>query len=156
MTDETWSRSIVMVQPHDVARLALWRPEVYIPKFSERSKMMSFADRIELFLADSHHTLESYKGAIQDLRSTIEHNMEFQRGPSVDEIVNDLVRVGRNNPNQQSNAGAAANALGDQICQFFPGADQPALPLQALVTTHADRLRSSAPPRVLMPGSHEI
>ena len=153
MTDDTWSKSIVLVQPHEVPTLAAWRPEAREPSFEGRTAMLSFVDKLELFLADNHQSLEKYQGAIRSLRATINHQMEFQRGPTVDEIVADLRRVGTNEPVAMTNRTNADNALTDQLCQFFPGADVPAFPVDTLVSTSVrGGGKPPAPPRVLMSG----
>ena len=154
MTDETWSKSIVLVEPHHVPTLAAWRPEAIAPELAGKQAMLAFADKLELFLADTHQSLEKYKGALHALRGTMMHQMEFQRGPSVDAIVADLISVGQKEPVKQSNATNADAALGDQLCQFFPGADVPGFPLDTLVgTSTRDGKKPAPPPDFLIIGS---
>ena len=113
--------------------------------------MRTWIDKFEVMLADAHNTLQGSGSAPRWLREAVAHTASWQTGPSIDQILDDLVRLGQNRPTVQDTTGNVLDMPEDTIVQFFPGADLPHIPVDGLVKI--DGLTDPPQLRVVFEGS---
>ena len=71
--------------------LAAWRPAAINPVFEEKASMLSFIDKLELFLADAQESVNGYQDALRWLRDTVNHQTVEYKGPQLDELISDIL-----------------------------------------------------------------
>ena len=160
MTDEAWSKSVLLMPPSKMRDVASWRPATIEPKFEMATQLQSWIDKLELFLCDGQHTVDNFASRITWLRKLIDHNVPlYTTGPPLRTIVHELLKLG--NPSKHSTWNESmdnGNTLPcDQITQLFPGADHQQQPVNTLVSLESKGVGVRVqPPSVLMAGSFII
>ena len=124
LTSETWSTPILLIPESDIPQVAMWRPAQRHQCFKKASSKLAWLNKLEVSLADATWSLEKHTDAFAQLRDIVNSMAPmYQAGPNVEEILNDLMRLGGD-----GRAAAAATTSSDhaypadQIVQLFPGA----------------------------------
>ena len=129
MTSETWSKPFLLIPESDIPRVAAWRPAQRQQCFKNPSSKLAWLIKFEVSLADATWSLQKHTDAIAHLRDIVNSKAPlYQAGPDLEDILNDLMRLGGD--------GRAAEAMptsdqafpADQIVQLFPGAYPNRLP----------------------------
>lgn len=164
MTSKEWSRPILYVPAADVARIASFRPTAKPLDFSneQRVLMLSWVDKLAIFLTDSHDTISKHRDDLQWLRHVITGtciDSSLRKGVDINRAIVALLRHADKDPTsalcELERVRPTDVMPPDQIVQLFPGADIPEYPTDALV--HVPGL--SVAPRVsnlIGPGSMVI
>ena len=155
MTDEAWSRPICLVPAHMIPHIAAIRPERIPQTFgAKRGKMLAWANKFEAFLADAHSSNDRRSNDVNWFRAVVNGEIPtFTAGPSLDDIVQDLLVLG-GVPGARAAGRDAPKLPEDQLVQLFPGADHGSMPVDMLVqVTGRHAPRQEAPPNVVCPGS---
>lgn len=150
MTDDAWSKSVVLVPAHNVHRVADWRPRPHNMIFEDASKRHAWIDKFEAFLTDAHGTSQQFGSSLKWLRDVVNGCVSECHGPGIDEMLDDICRIP---------SGAKAETLPalpklpqDALVQFFPGSDVTHVPVDSLVNVTGP-WQPEQPPNVLMAGS---
>ena len=131
MSSESWSTPVCLVLASQVARIAAFRPSRRAQHFEDASAMLSWLDRFETSLVGASNVLNTRREDIDWLRSVIRRNAPFTHGPDIEEVIRRLCGVGRSSSTLLPPANEHIPM--DQIVLLFPGADQPALPVDTLL-----------------------
>lgn len=129
MTDEGWSRSVMLVPPHKVNVLGRWRPGRHDMLFQDTTARYAWLDKFEAYLADVHGTSFGYKSSLAWLRDVVSGGADVCRGPGVDEMVSDLLNIAARRVPQRM----CGQLPHDIVTSFFPGSDTPHVPVDTLV-----------------------
>ena len=157
LTDEAWSKSILLMPPSKMQDVASWRPAPIQPSFEHASQYNAWIDKLEMFLSDGRSTIKDYKDSVQWLRDVFAHKVPIYDGPTLSTIVDGLLRLGGQSKSKPSTALVACELPCDQIAQLFPGADHANQPVNMLVELSSRGVGiKRKPPNILMPGSHII
>jgi hypothetical protein len=125
MTSETWSKPVLLIPEHDIPRVAMWRPaqKQQVFKKKKADAKLSWLNKFEVSLADASWTVEKHAAALNDLRDIVNSNTPlYKAGPSVEELLNDLMRLGGDDRAGPVSAASDHSYPADQIVQLFPGA----------------------------------
>ena len=130
LTSDTWCKPVILIPPSGVPAVARWRPPVRTRSFEGRDRMHAWIDKYETKLAHSHDAYTKHKADLDTLRQTIDGGLpEYSSGPDIEQIIADLVRLGRSTPTRE----VASTMPHDAIVQLFPGADLPETNVDALI-----------------------
>lgn len=135
MTDESWSRPILLVPGSKIQQIASLRPDRVPQSFGKKaSAMLSWVDKFETLLADSPYKVDDHRADLEWLRRVIRGTEPtYISGLNLGDIVEDLRRLG-NAPAASATSAPAVVALPeDQLVQLFPGADHVGMPQDLLV-----------------------
>ena len=95
MTDEAWSKSVLLMPPSKIRAVVSWRPVTIEPKFQEATQLNSWIDKFELFLCDGQHTVDNFASRIAWLQKSVDHNVPlYTTGPPLRTIVHELLNLG--------------------------------------------------------------
>ena len=164
MTSKEWSRPVLYVSAADVARIASFRPTAKPLAFSndQQVMMLSWVDKLAVFLTDSHDTISKHRDDLQWLRHVITGRCidpSLCKRVDINHAIVALLRHADKDPLSapcEPERVRPTDVLPpDQLVQLFPGADIPEYPTDALV--HVPGL-SAAPPvsNLIGPGSMVI
>jgi hypothetical protein len=118
--------------------------------FTEQGKMLAWVDKFEHALADAHNSAAQRKSALQWMRRVLTYQeTQYFTGPSLADIIDDLHRVATGTAVPPRDSSPFGEYPADLFAQVFPGADQPPMPVETLVSVAGVW---EPQPRVAMPG----
>ena len=135
MTDEAWSRPILLVKRDRMAAIAAYRPKPLVQEFAQAAAMQSWANKLEVALTDQGATATRCQRSLNWFRDVVAgKDVKYRARISLDQIVSDLKALGNGMfagpvPLQA----APMEYPPDVVASLFPGADHPVLPVDALV-----------------------
>lgn len=113
--------------------------------FPERGKMLAWLDKFEAL-----HSQAATEADLRWLRSVIQGaDPAYANGPSLDSVLRDLQAVASGRHADHARYG---DFPPDVFAQFFPGGDQPPMPVDTLVSV-SDVQLPEPPPNMVVPGS---
>ena len=152
MTSETWSTPVLLIPPHEIPKIAAWRPTVTQHAFSEadqRSKV-TWLEKFEAQMGDASGISDRLRADIRHLREIIAGNVsKYQTGPSLQDIIDDLVGASRGDVYRP--VVVADQLPPDMLAQYYASADHPEVPVDPLLSI--PRRWEPPVPEVLMVGA---
>ena len=134
MTSETWSTPVLLIPPHEIPKIAAWRPTVTPHAFSEtdqRSKV-TWLEKFEAQMGDASGIPDRLRADIQHLRDVIAGKVsKYQTGPSLQDIIDDL--VGASSGDVYRPVVVVDQHPPDMLAQYCAGADHPEAPADTLI-----------------------
>ena len=104
--------------------------------------MLAWVDKFEASLGDAHGSVEDHRAGLRWLRRLISgEDPKYASGPSVDAILDDLLRLGKGERVEPSDGSTSLPS--DQIVQLFPGADVPHLAPDLLMSVGSTKREDS-------------
>ena len=93
MTDQQWSNPVLLIRREHVQEIGAIRPAVVLKSFGDDARdINNWLDKLLVALPHPAQHAEDVKW----LRSVVDHTLvSHNTGPSLDEIVDDLRRLGR-------------------------------------------------------------
>ena len=133
LTSEEWSRLVLIVPVHDMARVASWRPAVLDLTFKQdiRAEAHSWLNRVETSLVDVSTSTSNQLPDLQYLRDLVDSKLpQFGSTLTIDEMIFDFKNVGNVHLPKQETRGTMPP---DVLVPLFPGADHPEVPADTLI-----------------------
>ena len=137
-TDETWSRPIQLLAPHEVQPVGAWRPAQLPMQFpSQGTSILGWLNRFEAWCG-SQPAGTAYLGLEREfvwLRAAVQHQVPgiYAPGIEVESIVSDLRGLQHGRPGTDAPGAMVAKFPEDIIAQLFPSGDVPRIPADSLV-----------------------
>ena len=133
MTDDTWSRPVLLVGRRRMKSIASMLPANVQPNFKANAEMMSWSQKLEETLVDQLPSRPAIKDGIEWFRAVINRTLPEYNGnhsPSLTKIMTDLVSIDHQAYAAPCSLVAADSGfLADIFVQHFPGADVPTVPV---------------------------
>jgi len=157
MTDDVWSRPVLLLGPRRMAELSLKRPQPMDARFKSKQSLLAWLIKLEETLADRLALDPALKPGIAWLRNVVDHADPMYNGaqsPGLETIIADLVACGAGGGTTAALADAVVDDshLDDTLAQNFPGSDLPVVPVNSLLRIDGVA-QTPEPPRCIVDGA---
>ena len=151
MTDEVWSRPVLMLPPNLMRTVGALRPQRIDFEFKQKNSMLAWIDKLSMSLANVHGTCKHRARDLEWLRALIlKKDPAYNPQISLDKLIDDLIAIGKQG---STRARASTDTFPqDQIAQLLPGADQVHVPPDYLMHISGQHDPPPPPPDVVIPG----
>jgi hypothetical protein len=154
MTDEQWSKPVLLVPADKIATVAAWHPDTCPMAFKKPDRMHEWLNKLQLWCASQQGEKFANVGpSFEWLHQVVDHKAPgYAPCSSVEKILSDVRALPRR-IGKQPTSGAAYN-IDRQICLMYPGADVPRVPAADLV--HIEQVTHKADGQPIREQSNRI